>query len=54
MFFWAGVARIDDVYFQNQSEKVKLDSYVQTEFWPTVVSGIGYLRIQVCCLPKIS
>ena len=54
MFFWAGVARIDDVYFQNQSEKVKLDFYVPTEFWPTVVSGIGYLRIQVCCLPKIS
>ena len=45
--FWTGVVRIDDVYFRNQTQKIKMGDYAETEFWPAVVSGLRYRDISV-------
>ena len=40
MMFWTGIVRIDEIYFQNQSQKITL--HEESEFLPAIVSGHGY------------
>lgn len=44
--FWTGVVRIDDLYFQNDTQVVTLNAFPETEFWSTIISGNGYRDIR--------
>ena len=40
--FWTGVVRIDELYFQNETEILELDGFPEAEFWATTISGNEY------------
>ena len=40
--FWTGVFRIDDFYFQNDTQILELDGFPGAEFWATTISGNEY------------
>ena len=44
--FWTGVVRIDDLYFQNDTQVVTLNAFPETKFWSTIISGNGYRDIR--------
>ena len=44
--FWTGIVRINDSYFQNDTQVLKLDEFPETEFLSTIISGNGYRDIR--------
>ena len=40
--FWTGVFRIDDLYFQNDTQILELDGFPEAEFWSMTISGNEY------------
>ena len=44
--FWTGVVRIDDLFFQNDTQVVTLNAFPETKFWSTIISGNGYREIR--------